>query len=193
MTRMLDQLVIIDLECTCWEVLPPLGETNDIIEIGICLLDVRELKPTGKRSILVRPERSKVSPFCTQLTTLTQKQVDQGGSLTEASTILQKQYESQNRVWASYGDYDRTMFEQSCNQLSVPYPFGPGHVNIKTLFAAIFGLHSEVGLSKALEILGLPFEGTHHRAVDDAWNTAILLSKILGAGRPSLRKTQAAS
>jgi inhibitor of KinA sporulation pathway (predicted exonuclease) len=34
-------------------------------------------------------------------------------------------------------------------------------------------------MAGALERLGLPLEGTHHRAVDDAWNIAAILSAIL--------------
>jgi inhibitor of KinA sporulation pathway (predicted exonuclease) len=41
---------------------------------------------------LVKPERSTVSEFCTELTTLTQEQVDQGMSFAEACERLQKRY-----------------------------------------------------------------------------------------------------
>jgi len=57
------------------------GEDNEIIEIGLCVLDIACLcrvrhgrQATGERkdrdSILVRPERSRVSEYCTKLTTL---------------------------------------------------------------------------------------------------------------------------
>jgi inhibitor of KinA sporulation pathway (predicted exonuclease) len=38
---------------------------------------------------------------------------------------------------------------------------------------------SEVGMTTALEKLGLPLEGTLHRGVDDAWNIAKILAKLL--------------
>lgn len=37
----------------------------------------------------------------------------------------------------------------------------------------------EVGLDGAYAQLGLTLEGTHHRGVDDAWNIAGLLCKLL--------------
>ena len=79
MAKRLDHVLVIDIESTCWDGgFPPRGEANDIIEIGLTRLELSSGRRLEKRSILVRPERSKVSPFCTELTTLTQEQVDTG-------------------------------------------------------------------------------------------------------------------
>ena len=111
MAKLLHQILVVDIEATCWETKPPRGQESEIIEIGICVLDVRLRKRVEKRSILVKPEHSKVSPFCTKLTTLTQEEVDTGISFQEACRILKKEYGSKKRVWASYGDYDRRKFD----------------------------------------------------------------------------------
>ncbi len=181
MSSKLDQIVVIDVECTCWQDEPPEGEQSEIIEIGVCALAI----PSGERgvrdSILVRPEHSRVSPFCTELTTLRQEQVDGGITFRQACEKLRKRYSSRDRVWASYGDYDRRMFEQQCREGKIPYPFGATHINVKNLFALMHGLSYEVELPGALEILGRTLEGTHHRGGDDAWNVAIVLAEILHA------------
>ena len=177
--RLLDQLLIVDIEATCWEGLPPTGQESEIIEIGICTLDIASGDRLQKQSILVRPERSTVSPFCTQLTTLTQEQVEQGISFAEACTLLKELYLSQQRVWASYGEYDRQQFERQCRSRALSYPFGPRHINIKVLFALLHALPREVGLAEALHIARLPLEGTHHRGDDDAWNIAALFGTLL--------------
>lgn len=179
MAKKLDQIIVIDIESTCWQYAPPDGEESDIIEIGICPLDVSSGQRLEKESILVKPERSRVSEFCTQLTTLTQEQVEQGVSLAAACSILRKKYFSKERVWASYGDYDRRQFERQCQSLKISYPFGTKHLNVKSLFALIYALPEEVGMSQALELVNLPLEGTHHRGGDDAWNIAGILSKLL--------------
>lgn len=179
MPRKLDQIIVVDIEATCWEGKLPAGEENEIIEIGICTLDIASGKRLEKESILVKPERSRVSPFCTQLTTLTQEQVDQGISFVEACAILKEKYLSKERVWASYGDYDRNQFEKQCQARFIDYPFGSRHINVKTLVAVMYGLPREVGMAGALEVLNLPLDGTHHRGVDDAWNIAGILSKLL--------------
>ncbi len=68
MARTLDQIVVVDVESTCWEGQPPPGEESEISEIGVCLVDVATGARAERRSILIRPERSRVSPYCTSLT-----------------------------------------------------------------------------------------------------------------------------
>lgn len=179
MAKKLDQILVVDVESTCWKDAPPAGQRSEIIEIGICIVDVASGERLEKDSILVKPERSSVSEFCTQVTTLTQEQVDKGIPFAKACSILRKKYLSQQRVWASYGDYDRKQFERQCQSQNVSYPFGSRHINVKTLFAVIHALPDEVGMAEALELLNLRLEGTHHRGGDDAWNIACILSKLL--------------
>ena len=156
---------------------------TEIIEIGLCTLEIETGKRLIKRSMLVRPERSTVSEFCTQLTTLTQEQVEHGMPFKRACQILRKHYDSRARVWASYGDFDRRQFETQCAEQGIPYPFGRNYINIKTLFALMHNLPHEVGMDKALQIAGLPLEGTHHRGHDDAWNIAAIMATLLNTGR----------
>ncbi len=179
MSKKLDKILVIDVEATCWEGSPPPGEESEIIEIGLCLLEIASGQRSDKQSILVRPERSQVSPFCTRLTTLTQEQVDRGITFKAAGLLLQQQYASKNRVWASYGDYDRRQFQKQCEAFAVSYPFGPTHINVKNLFAIAHGLADEVGMAKALGLMKHPLEGVHHRAGDDAWNIADILATLL--------------
>lgn len=175
----LDQILVVDIEATCWEGAIPPEEESEIIEIGICPLDIATGQRLEKESILVKPERSRVSEFCTQLTTLTQEQVDRGISFKDACSLLRKKYLSKDRIWASYGDYDRSQFQRQCQSRSITYPFGNRHLNVKSLLAVVYALPGEVGMAQALELLNLPLEGTHHRGGDDAWNIAGILSKLL--------------
>jgi inhibitor of KinA sporulation pathway (predicted exonuclease) len=183
--RQLDQVVVIDVEATCWEGRPPAGQEPEIIEIGICTLSVANRQRLERRSVLVRPQRSTVSAYCTQLTTLTQEQVSTGLAFAEACALLQKEFLAKERVWASYGDYDRRQFERQCRAEGIAYPFGPSHLNVKTLFALVHGLPHEVGMDEALKMLRLPLEGTYHRAGDDAWNIALILATLLDRGAPA--------
>src|SRR5947207_2903746 len=130
MAKLLDRILVIDLEATCWpRGQEPAGFESEVIEIGVCEVDVASATIVGGASIMVRPERSAVSPFCTQLTTLTQDMVDAGMRFEEACKTLRKQYQSEDRAWASYGDYDRAQFERQCKSSSVRYPFGRTHLN----------------------------------------------------------------
>lgn len=175
-----DCLVVVDIEATCWKhnQAPP-GQQSEIIEIGVCLLDLTTLERSQKRSLLVKPTRSKVSPFCTELTSLTQEQVDEGMQFAEACALLEQEYESGHRLWGSWGEYDRRMFVQQCASFGVPYPFPPQHVNLKALFAEKLSLKKQIGMAKAMQMTGFPLEGTHHRGDDDAWNIALLTRYVL--------------
>jgi inhibitor of KinA sporulation pathway (predicted exonuclease) len=183
MPKLLDQILVIDLESTCWEGPPPAGMTSEIIEIGLCVVDVRRLERIEKRCLLVRPVNSQVSPFCTQLTTLTAADVQSAPLLADAARVLKSEYRGPERLWASWGDYDRVQLQRCCQDQAVPYPFGGRHLNVKSLFAVAHGLSKEIGLDAAYAQLGEKLEGTHHRGVDDAWNIAGLLCRLLAATR----------
>jgi inhibitor of KinA sporulation pathway (predicted exonuclease) len=183
MAKLLDKILVIDLESTCWEGPPPAGQVSEIIEIGLVVVDVATLTRGEKRSILVKPVKSQVSEFCTRLTTLTADHLKDAGTLADAAKILKKEYLSQERLWASGGDYDRRQFERVCKEFNVGYPFGISHLNVKTLFSVAHGLDREIGLDMAYQRLGLTMEGTHHRGDDDAWNIAGLLCGLLAGAR----------
>lgn len=173
-----NQILVIDIEATCWEGKIPPGQQNEIIEIGICLLDKISGERVISESILVKPI-SEISDFCTRLTTLTQADVDQGVSLADACLYLQSRYDTKRCVWASYGAYDKKQFTRECQAKGIEYPFGQTHINVKAWFARQFNVTKPVGMAQALQILGFPLIGTHHRGVDDAWNIANILAWLL--------------
>jgi inhibitor of KinA sporulation pathway (predicted exonuclease) len=179
MAKRLDQVLVIDIEATCWDTRPPWDQISEIIEIGICVVDVKSLQRRERRSILVKPQRSQVSEFCTQLTTITPELVADGVTLGEAVRMLATDYDCSTRLWASWGDYDRNQFHRNCKDYSLEYPFGPTHLNIKNLFSVALGLPRELGIDAACEHAGLEMEGTHHRGGDDAWNIAGLFCWLL--------------
>ena len=179
MTKKLDKILVIDLESTCWDGDPPEGETSEIIEIGLCVLDISTGERSAPRAILIKPERSSLSEFCVDLTTLTPKMLSEGITFQDACLLLKNEYQSQRHTWASYGDYDRIQFMKQCESWGVPYPFGRTHINVKNLLALHLGLNHEVDLQHAMKLIGVPFEGTIHRGMDDAWNIAAVLSWVL--------------
>lgn len=183
MENRLDKILVIDVEATCWAGEPPPGQEAEIIEIGLCLLDIDTARRVSKASIMVRPEHSTVGEHCRALTTLTQDDVEAGVSLREACRILRQEYHAGERLWASYGDYDRKKFRRECAAKGVAYPFGDAHLNVKNLFAVVHRLPREVPLDQALNLVGFPLEGTYHRGDADAWNIARLLAHILTHAR----------
>ncbi|WP_399881287.1 exonuclease domain-containing protein [Streptomyces sp. BBFR51] len=179
-------LNVIDLEATCWDGQPPPGAVSEIIEIGLAVVDLDTRERVARHRILVRPARSRVSAFCTELTGLTQAEADRGVPLARACETLVREHGAGARPWASWGDYDRGQFVRQCAADGVPYPFGhPAertHTNAKAVFTEAHGLRRRPGMARALEIAGLPLEGRHHRGVDDAWNIAALVLHLADRG-----------
>jgi inhibitor of KinA sporulation pathway (predicted exonuclease) len=171
-----EKIIIIDLEATCWEGNPPAGQVNEIIEIGLCVLNTKTGELTQNQGVLLKPIKSKVSAFCTQLTTITQELLDKEGvTFSKALEILRNEYNPNQYTWASYGAYDLNMLKKQCQMRGMEYPMGQHHINVKELFSEVKGIHKKVGMNGALEILKIPLEGTHHRGVDDAKNIAKIL------------------
>jgi inhibitor of KinA sporulation pathway (predicted exonuclease) len=177
-------LNVVDVEATCWSGAPPPGESNEIIEIGVCVVDTGDWRRVQRQRILVRPRHSRVSPFCTELTGLTQAEVDGGLDFAAACGLVRDELRGQSRTWASWGEYDRRQFERQCAAGGVPYPFGSRHINVKERFATAFGLRRPVGMSQALAHAGLPLEGRHHSGEDDAWNIGALVVELARLGQP---------
>ncbi|WP_101789798.1 3'-5' exonuclease [Nonomuraea indica] len=170
-----DLLNVVDVEATCWKGTPPPGAVSEIIEIGLTVVDLRAGERLARHRILVRPERSAVSAFCTELTGLTQAEVDTGVSFAQACRTLAAEHRAGARPWTSWGDYDRRQFTRQCRAAGVPCPFGRRHVNAKAAFTGALGLPRRPGMAQALRVAGLPLEGRHHRGEDDAWNIAALV------------------
>ncbi len=171
-----NKIIIIDLEATCWDGKQPKDQESEIIEIGVSVLDTSTGEISQNKGILVRPEKSLVSTFCTELTTITQELLDKEGiSFAEACCLLTHEYQAQNYTWASYGAYDIKMLKKQCEAKNIDYPMSQNHLNVKELFAEKKSLKKKVGMSGALYILNIPLEGTHHRGVDDAKNIAKIL------------------
>lgn len=172
-------VLVIDLEACCWMGNPPEGQYKEIIEIGIARVDYFTKEIIDSRSIIVKPEFSEISAFCTELTTITPELIEKEGiSFKKACKILIDEYQSDRKMWFSWGDYDRTAFEKECALKKVKYPFGRTHFNLKEWYSFKKGEKASTSVSNALKELGLKFEGTQHRGISDAINTAKILKHL---------------
>ncbi|MBB5076300.1 3'-5' exonuclease [Nonomuraea endophytica] len=184
-------LNVVDVEATCWPGSPPPGMVSEIIEIGLTVVDLAAGERLSRHGIVVKPARSTVSPFCTELTGLTEDEVGRGVPFAEACRILAADHKAGSRPWASWGDYDRKQFTRQCAATGTRYPFSRDHTNAKLPFTAAHGLRKRPGMAQALTIAGLPLEGRHHRGEDDAWNIAALILHLASRDAWSLPAEEA--
>lgn len=73
-----------------------------------------------------------------------------------------------------------TRFCRELTSIAQTYPMPSPHLNLKRLFSETRNLRKKLGVGQALRAVGLEFEGTAHRGIDDARNIARLLPYALG-------------
>lgn len=175
-----DEVVVIDLEATCWGT-PEEAEVNtsEIIEIGVCILGALTGDVRNSNSLIVKPEVSTVSQFCTELTSITPEMVSNGISFEDAMSILKKEYGMRNKVVAGYGNYDQNMLAKECASKGVKSPLGPTYLNISAMATLKLKVNRRLSLKRTCEGFDLPFEGQLHRGIDDAVMAAKVLWEII--------------
>jgi inhibitor of KinA sporulation pathway (predicted exonuclease) len=172
--------LVIDLEATCCDQKKISRQEMEIIEIGAVMAEEKTLKIINEFQTFIKPIRHSIlTPFCTKLTHITQENVDKAPLFCEAITNF-KQWLSlyENFIFCSWGNYDKRQIEKDCEYHKIPYPIKGGHINLKERFSQRQNLKNKLGLKQALEYVNLPLDGTHHRGIDDAKNTAKLLPFI---------------
>jgi inhibitor of KinA sporulation pathway (predicted exonuclease) len=171
-------VLVVDLEATCCDRGSiPDGEM-EIIEIGACWAYM-DGTVVERFECLVRPTlHPDLTPFCRDLLGLRQADVDGAGSLSTAALRF-GEFVSRRRddaiAWGSWGAFDRNQMFRECERLGLADPIQLPHQNLKQRFAKARRIGKQVGMRKALELIGLSAQGAHHRALDDALNIARLL------------------
>ena len=183
---------VLDTERTCYENgIFPVGEREEIIEFGLCVVDVGALKIVKTVSIPIIPTMSKVSPYCTQLTGWTEDKLRrQGVPFTEAVRRLRDKYGSRNRLLVTDSDKETRVTHEQCELAGLEFPFGDARLNVSTMFALLSRQKRRLGLEKMAQMLGLTLEGTLHRGSDDAKNIARIFLTLLVKGNITLDNTE---
>ena len=174
--------LVIDLEATTDDGGWPIEEM-EIIEIGATLVN-RQGRELDHFQRFVRPQRRPLlTPFCRELTHITQANIDSAQPLGEVWALFERwlgQHHSRLEGWASWGDYDRRQLLQEWQRLQLDSQLSRvPHMNLKQRFAKARRLERPLGLNGALQLAGLQFNGQQHRALEDAHNTARLLPLVL--------------
>jgi inhibitor of KinA sporulation pathway (predicted exonuclease) len=173
--------LVIDLEATCDDQHSIPREETEIIEIGAVLVDAVTLAPLGEWQSFVRPIRHpRLTPFCTQLTSITQADVASAPTFPVACAGLAKFVHGHDALFCSWGEYDRNQFRRDGARHGMRAPLGKDHLNLKVEFSRVNRIDAKLGVGQALARAGLRFQGTAHRGIDDARNIARLLPFVLG-------------
>lgn len=165
--------IILDLEATCDK-----GQfDNEIIEIGAIKLN-QNLEEVSRFNKFIKPKENPIlTDFCKELTSITQEQVDTAEYF---ETVIKEFQEwlGEDYFLCSWGFYDKNQFIKDCQRYKIATNWLDNHISIKHQHQNIFKLRKGVGVVRALDMMGLVFEGTHHRGIDDTINITKIFRSI---------------
>ncbi|XP_052359629.1 ERI1 exoribonuclease 2-like isoform X1 [Oncorhynchus keta] len=195
-------LIVIDFESTCWRERNSYGQ--EIIEFPAVLLNTSTGQVESEFHTYVQPQEHPVlSDFCTELTGITQQQVEAGVPLhiclSRFSRWLQT-LEHQSGVvfprdqrapvaeqrpcaFVTWSDWDLgvcLLYECKRKQLHKPAVLN-SWIDLRATYRLFYNRKPK-GLNGALQDLGIQFSGREHSGLDDARNTAHLAWKMMRDG-----------
>lgn len=169
--------IIFDLEATCWEGVRT--DKNEIIEIGALLIN-EQIEIVSEFEQFVKPVKNPIlSDFCTELTSIQQRDVDNAPYFDEALKLFKEWFQADKEPYllCSWGFYDRKQLRSDCEIYGLDDKWTKPHISLKHQHAKIKGLKRAIGMKTALEEEGFELDGTHHRGIDDARNIAKIFLK----------------
>ncbi|XP_061684915.1 ERI1 exoribonuclease 2 [Syngnathoides biaculeatus] len=198
-------LIVIDFESTCWR--EKNNYTQEIIEFPAVLLNTSTGEIESEFHSYVQPqERAVLSAFCTELTGITQTQVEAGVPLriclSQFARWLQKlrlekgvafparqqsssaESPEQNLcAFLTWSDWDLGVcLHYECKRKQILKPNALNSwIDLRSTYRTFYSRKPK-GLNGALQDLGIQFCGREHSGLDDARNTARLAAKMMSDG-----------
>lgn len=171
------KFIIYDLEATCWE--NRRSRKVETIEIGaVKLSEFGEVESTFCKFIkpILNPF---LSPFCMNLTSISQIQINQAATFPVVIEQFQDWIEiyDEEYLLCSWGNFDQTQLIKDCELHDIEDDWLDDFINLKAQYSDMKNLSKPYGLKKAVKREGFEFEGTHHRGIDDAYNLAKIFGK----------------
>ncbi|WMT42262.1 3'-5' exonuclease [Paenibacillus sp. D2_2] len=172
--------IIFDLEFT---VVRKHYHLADIIEIGAIKCREQDGTPViiDRFQSYVKPSRQyKLTQETTPFTGITQEQVNQAPSFPEMLEVFLEWIGDECYYLCAWGPDDKYQLIQHCRYHNIPLDCLQNYNDIQLAFTR---LHSpdhrqRFGLKRALDLLQLPFVGEPQRALNDAFNTAVIFTSI---------------
>ena len=168
----MDDVVVFDLEATCWSEAPP--KQMETLEIGA--VKIRDGVICDEFDLIIKPYLFPyLSKFCTSLTSINQEMAD-GGMDFPTAFIDFELWCAGSQMW-SWGDFDRKQLEQDGRLYGInTFILQTKHRNLSRSFRKLYKV-KKCGVNKALSICGMEFEGNQHRGIDDARNIARIFNR----------------
>jgi 3'-5' exoribonuclease 1 len=173
-------LIVYDLEATCWLGSPPNG-VNEIIEIGALKFN-RFGEYDSSFSSFVKPKVNPLlSPFCKRLTGIKQEDVDIAQTFNRVADQFMNWVNIHEEPFylISWGENDKDYLLNDCYLHKIDTEWLEKCINLKKHYKVLKRHSKPMGLKKALEAEDFEFTGKRHRAMDDAENLSKIFLKFI--------------
>jgi inhibitor of KinA sporulation pathway (predicted exonuclease) len=169
--------IYIDVEMSCWGGPPPPGFKQEIIEIGVVEMDLLTLQITRERSRFIRPRQWEISSKCTDLTGITEDDIQHARPFLEVLDSLTAEFAPSKALCCTWGD-DAELIAAAYQSHGLKTPLR-NLLNLAQLFKGLFLLTQIASLGRAIAMLGMEFDGVPHGALVDARNTAKVHAAVI--------------
>lgn len=182
-------LLCVDVEATCDELsmeeptraLVVTPDKMETIELGLVVVDQQERQVVDSFQSFIRPRLHRtLTPFCKQLTTIGQRDIDAAQGFIDVMarlSVFADRYD--DSAWLSWGNYDATQIRRDGHINGITSILDTmTHFNVKDWFEKVHGQRPG-SLKSCVERLGIEWVGTYHRGIDDARNVAAIVLHLL--------------
>ncbi len=161
---------------------------GEVIQIGAVKLD-KNMNICGSYQIIVKPKYfKKLHRHVSELTGITQEQMDMGTPLPEAAERF-KRWCGEDFVFLTWGPDDIPMLKENFNVHGVPFDWLDRVYDLQRIFnVQTDGASKQRSLEYAMEYFDIPQNLPAHDALNDAYFTALVAMKLdvpLGVSRYS--------
>ncbi|KAJ3236254.1 3'-5' exoribonuclease 1 [Chytriomyces hyalinus] len=185
-----DFYCVFDVEATCRE--DNVGWKHEVIEFPVVLVCGRTFETIAEFRSFVRPVLNPVlSDFCTQLTGITQDQVDTAPTFPEVLKLFEA-FLSRYKVkhgrmrFITDGPWDiRDFVRNQCVYSDIRRPaYFDTYLDLRRIFTKFYGRKGgkRANLNGMLSLLNMEFEGRQHSGIDDTRNIAKIAVCLMEKG-----------
>lgn len=181
-----DFFLVMDFEATCKKNADM--EPQEIIEFPCLLVSGQSFNIQSQFHRYIKPVHHPIlTPFCTELTGITQEMVDHEAHFPEVLKDFNSWFETQvgdkSFTFVTCGDWDlKTMLPNQCTTSGVPVPPQfDAWINIKKAYKMVMGKYPS-HLEEMVVGVGSSFEGRQHSGIDDSKNIFKVLKELAQKG-----------
>lgn len=177
--------LVIDLEMADKAVVNNI-RIHEIIEIGAVLLDESN-NILGTYQSYVRNEHGRISKTITDLTGIDETKTAAAPKLIDVFKDIENKFcklDTSETILYTWSENDTAEITKEMQAKRLRHPgveqMCAKYIDIQQIFSERIHLQKAMNLTKALNLIGIEFDGKEHGALDDAINTAKMLQLLEG-------------